>query len=214
MRLDVPLTRQGRQSSECGIALVKMLLDYHGRERTMRDLRAVLPVDSVGTYVPQLGTYLLKCGLEVAIATLHPGMFTVRDVDMDGVRVARRLRTLRRTARRPRHIKVLDFFSEFVAAGGVVRPRVPSAAILEEEIAARRPVGVLLTSHFLVGRRPAFNAHFNLVTGVEDGDVFVNDPMWGPRGGAKRHAMDAFLFGVHASTFGDLDNGAFLLVKS
>ena len=210
MKLDVPLVRQPRRSRDCGPAGLRMLLSYYGVEVSVDSLASELAVDEVGTYLPQLGSCLLGRGFGVEIVGLHPALFTLRDGDASPDVVRKRLEGLRRAAKTDRRRRLVDHFLEFAERGGRLRAKIPDEQDLREEIAQGRPVLALLTSNVLTGRKPGVNFHFNLVTGIDEDFVYVNDPLAGLRGGRRRHPIREFLFGVHASTLGDLDNGSLL----
>ena len=77
MMLDIPVIRQEKDSLDCGLACLSMLLGYYNIKKTVLDLKRDIKVyDGVGTYVPQLGRYLLDNGFEVEIVTINPHLFT------------------------------------------------------------------------------------------------------------------------------------------
>ena len=79
MILDVPLIRQPQNSQDCGIAGLAMILNYHDVNISFEDLKLEIEVDKVGTYAPQLGSYLIKKNFDVEIVILHPKIFTNKD---------------------------------------------------------------------------------------------------------------------------------------
>lgn len=212
MKLHVPLFRQPRRTRDCGLAALRMLLSYHSRDASLEDRCNELSVDEVGTYLPQLGSYLVGRSFDVEIVTMHPALFTSRDREADPKRVLERLEGVRRNAGSARRRKLLDHFIAFVQRGGRVRVKIPDEEDLREEITHGRPVVALLTSNFLTGRKPGVNFHFNLVTGIDEKSVYVNDPLPGLRGGRRRYSIQDFFFGIHASTLGDFDNGSLMKV--
>jgi len=106
-------------------------------------------------------------------------------------------------------------------AGGRLKVGIPSLEDLKEETEQGRPVVVFLTNASLypnniarVYKRPfTYTFHSLVVTGVTKDEVFVNDPYWGEEGGEKAYPSDEFLYAVHASTLGDVDNGCFVKVR-
>jgi len=70
-----------------------------------------------------------------------------------------------------------------------------------------------MTTNFIYGKEPKFNFHFNIITGIDDKYVYVNDPLPDSRGGKKKYTKKDFFYGLYASAYGDLDNVSLLLVR-
>ncbi len=71
----------------------------------------------------------------------------------------------------------------------------------------------LLTTWFLDQSEPAFNSHFNVITGIDDRLVYANDPLGGRDGGRMQYPVGDFFFGLFASAQGDPDNASLLIAK-
>lgn len=213
MILDVPLIRQPKDSVDCGITGVTMIMTYHGISRSFDDVKKSIMTDHTGTYAPQLGTYLIKQGFDVDIVTMHPGLFTKKHLPKDSDDAKAHFQGLMSKASNEQDRKVLGHFIEFLSAGGKVRAKRPAKEDIVSEIGQGRPVGALLTTNFLSEEEPKFNFHFNLVTGIDGDLVYVNDPMWDERGGKKTYPIDDFFFGLYASSYGDLDNGCLIIAR-
>lgn len=213
MRLDVPLVLQTNGSVDCGLAGMAMVLQYFGKDDTLDDLKQDIPVDKVGTYAPQLGSYLLGRGFDVEIVTMHPKLFTLADQAMTQHAILERMLSLLETARDEQNKKTLAFFIEFLERGGNIRVGIPGPEHVAEEIKAKRPVCALLTTNFLKGSRPGLNYHFVVITGIDDQSIWYNDPLPDERGGKQQTSIRAFFYGLAASVGGDLDNGSLIRVK-
>ena len=121
MKLHVPLVRQSKNSSDCGLAGVVMLMRYHGRKNTsIENLRQFLQVDAGGTYGPQLGRFLLSQGFSVRIITHHPGLFTNRDRQKNQSAILDHIRGLLRKEKGAQNKKTLRHFRDFLKAGGTL----------------------------------------------------------------------------------------------
>lgn len=210
MRLDVPLVRQPKNSVHCGLAGVRMLLLHYGRDISLERLASDLKVHKIGTYAPQLGSYLIRQGFDVEIVTMHPGLFTLHDKGLHGKDILPRFRQLRA---KTKDKIALDYFIKYLNDGGRIRVKVPDGEDIRAELAHGRPVCALITSQFLVGDKPRFNFHFNLITGIDSRYVYVNDPRWDGCGGRKCHRISEFLYGLYASAYGDFDNASLMKVK-
>jgi len=66
MKIELPLVRQDENSVDCGLACVSMLLKKYDIEKAVNDLKKEIQVfDNMGTYAPQIGTYLIKNGFDI-----------------------------------------------------------------------------------------------------------------------------------------------------
>lgn len=213
MVLNVPLFRQEKGSVECGLVCVQMLLAYYNDYTDLEALKSNIPLTGGGTWAPQLGSYLLNRGFAVAIVSLHPGLFTLNDRGMSVRQVLQRFEKLERAETSGAKRATLQQFLTFFELGGRVYPRIPGPKDVKKEIESKRPMLATLTSHFLLGREPLFNFHFNVVTGINTRHLYVNDPHWNCRGGKHHYPIRDFFFGVYASAFGDLDNASLIMVR-
>ncbi len=144
--------------------------------------------------------------------THHPALFTLHDRHATQQQIRARLKKMLRRATSKKK-KVLQYFIEFLDTGGTITVRIPSVDDIHSEIVQKRPIAALLTSNFLAGKKPDFNFHFNVIAGLDTTQVYVNDPLPDSRGGKKKYRIADFLFGVHASSFGDIDNGCFMKIR-
>ena len=213
MILNVPLIRQPKDSKECGIAGLAMILSYYGLDKSFDDLKSVINVDEIGTYAPQLGSYLIKNGLYTEIITMHPKLFTFKDKGMDNKEILNHFQNLYPNLKSEQDKKVLEYFIEFLNNNGRINVKIPSKEDIIEEINNKRPICALLTSNFLLGDKPIFNFHFNVITGIDNEFIYVNDPLWDNRGGRHKYLISDFFFGLYASILGDLDNGCLIKIK-
>jgi len=61
---------------------------------------------------------------------------------------------------------------------------------------------------------PKFSLHFNVITGIDDKYIYVNDPDWGkPFGGKHKHKIEHYLYAIHASAQSSVDNACLMLIK-
>ncbi len=215
MKLKVPLFRQKKDTNDCGIVGIQMILHYYGDNISYEELKSNLKTDNIGTYMPQLGVYLLKKGYEVEIVTLNPKLFTLSDKgkEKDLEFILERFEMLKNNSKSEQDKKTIDYFVEYLKVGGKIKIKMPSKEDIDEEIKQNRPVCALLTTNFLYGEKPVFNFHFNVITGLENDKIYANDPLWDERGGEKVYNIDEFFYGIYASAYGDLDNASLLKIK-
>ncbi|MDO8425136.1 MAG: C39 family peptidase [bacterium] len=215
-KLSVPLVRQAEGSSDCGPACLAMLLAYYKVSFSFDEMKKELGTYSWGTVTPQVGTYLLKRGFSVEIITMHPSLFSLFSSFKNTDELKRYLWSLKPLMKGECDPIALDHFLQFVDAGGTITPRVPLMSDIEVEVNEERPVFIPLTHWFLhnTDLPPRFSIHFNVVTGIDQENVYVNDPDWGEEFGGQ-HAIDrdAFLYAMYASAKGGVDDACIMKVR-
>ncbi|MBP7006052.1 hypothetical protein KBB27_02945 [Patescibacteria group bacterium] len=213
IQLNVPLIRQAKMSSDCGPAALAMLLEYHGVGYDFEEMKKGLGVYPWGTVTPQLGTYLLRHGFDVEIITMHPSLFSIHSQFQDADSLKRYLKSLEGSMKGEFDPIALTHFIEFVECGGRISPRVPTLHDIQDEIESGRPVLAPITHWFLheTASLPRFTIHFNIVSGVDNESIFVNDPDWGDTlGGKHQISRENFLYALYASAKGGIDDACIL----
>lgn len=214
MKLEVPLVRQGKSSLDCGIACLSMVLKYYGIEKSISDLKKDIKVyEGIGTYAPQIGKYLIDNGFEIEIITMNPFLFTRKFKEKSRDELISYLKERQKIEKEKRFKEPLNFFIEFMDSGGKITLKVPDVLDIKEEILEGRPLGALITSNFLLGDKPMFNFHFNLITGIDENYIYVNDPLNDYRGGHHKYPINDFMYAIYASAHGDLDNASIIKIK-
>ncbi len=208
MKLVVPLVRQEKKSHDCGLAGLAMILEYYGQKTSVEEIKKELHVyENLGTYAPQIGKYLINKGFEVEIVTLNPYLFTL---SMNHDEQITYFEELLERATTEKFIVPLQHFLDFLKAGGKINIKIPDETDLREEISHERPVGALLTTNFLHNKKANFNFHFNIVTGIDEKNVFVNDP---DMQGEQKYLIKDFFYGIYASAAGDIDNASLIKIR-
>jgi len=213
MKLNVPIVKQPEGSVDCAIAGIAMWFKFYGLKKTFAEIKKEIEVDEIGTYMPQIGTYLIRHGFKVELITMHPKLFTLKDRSCSQEKLKTIFDEAYTNAKNEQDKKVISYFKEFLKAGGKINVKIPSIGDVIKELDNGRPVGASLTSTFLTGTKPRFNFHFNLITGYDNKYIYVNDPRWDEFGGDKKYLIEDFFYGIHASAYGDLDNASLILVK-
>lgn len=211
--LEVPVVFQPEGTKYCGLAGLSMIFKYHGLNIPFEQIIKDLEVDTVGTYAPQLETYLIKHGFEVEIITLHPTLFTKHDYLMNQKEILFRLEVLFNKSKIERNKKTLSYFIEFLKSGGKIKVNIPSKEDIINEIKENRPLGALMTTNFLNYNEPSFNFHYNVITGIDEEFVYVNDPWPDGSNGKKKHKINEFFYGIYTSAYADLDNACLIKIK-
>lgn len=219
-KLNVPLKRQLPNSVECGLVELDMIYSYYGVKKSMEDLRQDLSMTEVGTYAPQTGLHLLRNGFSVEIVTHNPRLVWKEDKNLTPEELLAKFKEKYKIADENDKI-ALGYFIDFMKNGGKITVKIPSLKDLEEEIREGRPVMALITNAAIYDKniaethnRPfSYTFHGVVVVGVGHGKVIINDPYAEEDGGTKEYTEEEFMFAVHASCLGDLDNGCFIKVR-
>jgi len=212
MILDVPLIRQEKDSYVCVLASLSMILQFHGWDVSIADLEN--DEDARGTDMGAIGTYLLKQGFDAEIVMFHPRLLTNKDKGKSGSRLIEHFKA---KIGHPDNIKwdddVLGYLVGFLEYGGKVTTRIPDVNDIREEIKAKRPLLVTTDTNFLYGTRAGYFLHANVITGIDDRYVYVNDSLWDERGGKHKHLISDYMFGIYMATHGNFNNGSLLKIN-
>ncbi len=214
MILSIPALKQSKDTLECGVVCLKMLLDFYEIPNEYSSLVKEFEFYDMGITTPQIGISLLEKGFEVEMVTLNPLILSTknRDLEDNKEKMLEQLNTIHTTISDEGKKKSLGYLMDFINRGGILTAKIPNALDIKTEIENRRPVIALLTSNFLAGVIK-FNFHFNLITGIDENLIYVNDPVSNHQGGEQKHKIDDYLFAIYASAFGDIDNASILKIR-
>ncbi|MGV8150138.1 MAG: cysteine peptidase family C39 domain-containing protein [Candidatus Woesearchaeota archaeon] len=215
MKLDVPLVLQAQGSQDCGIAGLSMILKYYDINKDIEEIKKDMHYDGKFYYIPQLGTYLINQGFNVELITQHPGLFTLQDKNLTISELDARFELLKNNSKNLQEKKVLEYFIEFINAGGSIKIKIPDETDIEKELLERRPLGAALTTNFMYQKtkKISFNSHFQIITGIDETYVHVNDPIPDETGGRQKFHKKDFFYGLYASAYADLDNASLMIIK-
>jgi len=214
MKLNVPIIRQEENSVDCGLACLSMLMKYYNINKSIIEMKKEIKIyKDIGTYAPQLGKYLIKNGFEIEIITMNPYLFTKQFGKKSQEDLIKYFEELHEKTKKENLKEPLRFFKEFIQAGGKLTLKVPTIDDIKEELSNGRPLCALITSNFLLFDKASFNFHFNIITGIDEKYIYVNDPMWDYRGGKQKYEVSDFIYAIYASAYGDLDNASVMKIK-
>ena len=212
MILNVPLIRQEKDTYVCVLAALSMILQFHGRNASIADLER--DEDAKLTDLGAIGTYLLKNDFDAEVVMFHPRLFTNRD---RGKSRAELIEHFRARMGHEDNMKwdddILRYLIKFLELGGKVTVSIPDEDHIREEIEAGRPLLVTTDTNFLNGKEAKYYLHANVITGIDEEYIYVNDSLWDERGGHHRYRREEFMFGVHIATHGNFNNGSLMKVK-
>lgn len=212
MHLSVPLIKQEKESVDCGITCVAMILEYYNKGISFDECKKHIKTYDIGTFMPQLGSFLLDNGFAVEMITLNPFLFTKAQESLSQEEIKKHVKNLFEQHKDDKLTESLEWLMTFLDKGGSIKVKVPSFDEVKEEIDNERPMLALLSSNVVTANIPRFNFHSNVITGYDDKSIFVNDPLWDERGGKKEYAKNDFFYALFASAFGDSDNASLLRI--
>ncbi len=214
MKLDIPLIIQKKNSEECGLACLAMVLKFYNASKSLSKLRKQIHVYPwIWIFMPQLWSYLLEQWFEVEIISMNPHIVTYQDSKKSQSELLQYFSALSKKTSNVRHKTCLQYFVKFMELWGIFTPRIPSPKDIKKWIDQHSPLLTIMTSNFLWSSLPSFNFHFHVITWIDKSYVYVNDPMYGGFGGQKKIPIDTYMYSIYASAHGDLDNAALLLIR-
>ena len=108
----------------------------------------------------------------------------------------------------------VKFLLDFVNAGGKVNVKIPDQDDIRSEIKNKRPILTFVTTYILypTASKARFNSHANVITGIDDRYVYVNDPLE-QEGGRKRYLISEFLYAMYAGAYVTADSAAIMKIS-
>ncbi len=205
--LKIPLHFQADGSTDCGPTSVQMMLEYYGMKRTLEDLKAHVQYSDIGTSAFDNGTLFLSEGLSVTAVTANPLLFPADEIDQlsNLQQLRRRLTRLKRKA--PKWSGNITTFRRYLNKGGTLKLEIPAFEHIKAAIDADNPLLALTYGQALGRNQGGF--HFMVVNGYKREQVYLTNPLRQARQGW--FPLDRFLYAVHASSVGDLDNASLII---
>ena len=209
-KLDVSIVLQDKDSVDCGLACLAMVLEYYGKNKTILDIKREINIGKDGAYLPQLGLYLVKNGFKVEIITQNPFLFTILHRGFSQQEILEHFKSLLSVTKNKDNLEALQYFIEFIEAGGEVIVKIPTFSDIRKNIENNYLLIASFTSVFLKSqKKPFFNFHFSVIKGFLDKKVLLNNPTRGE----EKYLIDDFMFAMHVGNYRCMDNGGLLVVK-
>ena len=70
-----------------------------------------------------------------------------------------------------------------------------------------------MTSRFLIAPTPWFNFHFNIITGIDNKYIYVNDPLPNNLGWKKKYPISLYMYAIHSTAYADSDNAIIMKIS-
>jgi predicted double-glycine peptidase len=204
---------QKASSKDCGPASTQAILDYYGIKKSAEELSKHLTYADLGTSLYDNGTVVLKNGLRAVAITANPILFSFADrVKLKTkLQVEKHLAALAKSKAKELKDKKLGIkiFQRFLKSGGEVRLAIPRFEHIRSAIDAGHPVLALVYPRAFGSYDRFF--HFVVVHGYDSRFVYISDPL--PSAKKNKVPIDDFMYGLHSSACGDVDNGSLLIVS-
>lgn len=214
MKVIVPLIRQEKNSSDCGIVCIAMILKYYGIKKSIEEIKKDVDVfKGVGTYMPQLGSYFLSHNFDIEIVTMNPHLFNSSFKNASQKKIRTHLETLLNETTKTERKTSLKFFIDYMKSGGKITVKIPTIEDMKNELKHKQPLISLLTTQVLYKKKIGFNFHYQVITGVDKKSVLVNDPGAGLLGGKHAHDINDYLYALYASAYGETDNASIMKIR-
>lgn len=213
MKLSIPSIKQ-KSKEECWLACIAMILSFYNIPENIAELRKKIKTYSwVWIFTPQLWCYLLKKWFKVEIVSLNQHIFTYEDVKKSQKELVKHFWILLKQEKKNHNKRSLKFFLEFIKLWGKIEVGIPSEKDIQKEISNNRPAIALMTPNFLMANIPWFNFHFNVITGIDNKYIYVNDPLPNNLGWQKKYPINLYMYAIYSTAYADIDNATIIKIS-
>lgn len=206
--INVPLILQEKGSIDCGPTCTRMIMEYYGVKKTLKDIRSKLTYRKTGTTIYDNGSLLIDEGFNTTVVTAQPLLFP-GDIIPTIKNKHNLLKLITEKLKGAKKDKwIIKTMIKYLKKNGNIKLEIPSFSHIKHAIDNDTPVLTLMYGQSM-GRNEG-KYHFVVVCGYKDKEIFINNP-W-PK--SKRQGwfpFEQFIYGVHASTCVSVDNGTFLI---
>ncbi len=209
--LDIPLHLQAVGSEDCGPTSSLMILDYFGITSDSAEVISKVPRCNFGTSSFDNANVLIDYGLKVEMVTAHPKIFDGNFIQTDPTHgeILEQIDKVSRKEKDKEKKEILNSLHKFVKRGGKLNISIPTIKIIKHSIDKGKPVWVSMQANALGADEGDF--HTVVVGGYRVNEFLVFNP-WPLSRKKSWENAERLMFGVHASTSFDYDNGTILLV--
>jgi ABC-type bacteriocin/lantibiotic exporter with double-glycine peptidase domain len=211
VELNIPLRLQDDDSTDCGPIASLMILHYFGITADATEVLKKVPRAYWGTSSYDNGSLLLDYGLSVEAITAHPEIFDGDFIKSapDAKMIRSRIETVLEKQDSKDKYAILSSLLNFIDKNGVLNLAIPSKKHIVTALDSGKPVLAAVNANVWGANQGGY--HFVVIGGYDKNKFLVYNPS---RKSHQRSWEDAaqVLFGIHASTVFDFDNGSIFII--
>ncbi len=175
MQLNIPTQKQEKESMHCGIACLKMVIDYYGKELNYNNLINDFKIYEEGVYTADLGKKALDLGFRVRFMhhntkLLDKSVTNITEKNID------KLRPFLKKERSEKQRLEISKEIEFIGKGGKFSSSIPKLSIVDSAIKKKIPIILTVENKSFREYPNKKSNHFIIIIGKEKNNYILRDP--------------------------------------
>lgn len=194
MKLDVPHYYQPKNSEYCGLASLRMVLEYYGHKFSYRELTEQIRIyKDGGTFLAELGLFAISLGLKAE--EWHHQSRIVNKTLETSKNLLRDLKEYAKTYQGPNHEKLqIKKDIALLEKGGMLNLQIPQPSLIEDNLRQRIPVIAAVEGAPFYNDATVDWSHVVVIYGEEGNEFLVRDPWYEESRNLMRIPKQRFLF--------------------
>lgn len=209
-KFDIPFYLQEEGSIDCGPVCTKMILEYFGIKKELKDLQQGLFYNETGTTIYDNAAVLIDEGLHTTAITAQPLLFSP-DLAEQIKNREDLYKIIDKKITEKVNLKAnLETLKKYLDKDGELKIEIPTFDHIKEAVDQQKPVLALLYGRALGSNEGGY--HFVVISGYDETSIFINNPSpiskkqsWFP--------IERVIYAIHSSTTFEPDNGTILIVS-
>lgn len=194
---------QQATSNSCGLAALRMILDYYGERVTEKELKKEVSMHSFGTFSTDLGVIALKRGYKVTSYAFHLSILGFLELPF-GTKITEKV--LKRIKVKAKDKMTFNSWKNYLKAGGELVWDNPRISLIDNYLKKKAPCLISVNTAALGDYWKRWNnGHYLVVTGFEKEKISVLDPNQSKGRGGYFIKNDIFLPAWFVNSFNSSD---------
>jgi len=214
-KLPLALINQKEWTYDCGLCCSEMVAQQVCTSYAA-DVRKSLHVYAwVWTFLPQIWYSFLQNNCHVELVWLNPHLFTKADIWQSQEDYKIRLKELLPIL--GKKYVWMKWFIKFINAGWLLVPKIINRECIENALDNDTYIIASVTDSWLYNKwNPSYNFHYICISWYDENNFYVHAPLSKERNLSHYCLIkkEELLYSIHASSYGDVDNGCYLLIKN